>query len=330
MNNTIATVIIPVYNEEKYIENCVKSLLNQDFSKEQMEWLFIDGNSEDTTVTILNSMAKDYPRLIRIIDNPNRTQAYAMNIGIRAARGEYIIRLDAHADYANNYISECVRLLETEEYDNVGGIAETRSKSEFGEIVTCMMSSRFGVGNSQFRTSSEGGLVDTVPFGAFRKDYLVKIGGFDERLDRNEDNEINYRIRKNGGKVYLSPTIKFTYYCRDTLRGILNMAFLNGKWTIIASKYCPGAMSIRHLIPFMFVFSVSLLIVLSIVSKFFLVFLLIEIVLYLSLNFLSSVKASRNARDFIKLIYLFPAFHISYGLGSFSGLCHVLKKDMKR
>ena len=325
----IVSVIIPVFNEEKYIENCIKSLLNQTFPKEQMEWLFLDGNSSDLTVSIIETFEEQYPALIHIINNPNRTQAYAMNIGIREAKGKYIVRLDAHADYDEQYIYECVKLLDTGMYENVGGIAETCARTKFGKTVALMMSSKFGVGNSQFRTSEKGGLVDTVPFGAFRKDHLLNIGGFDERLDRNEDNEINYRIRKNGGKVYLSPTIKFKYYCRDTLGGILKMAFQNGKWTIIASKLCPGSMSIRHLIPLLFVLSLITLVPLSFVSAWFGSILLFELVLYCSLLLIFSLKTNSNIETVMKLVLLFPAFHIAYGCGSLCGILKILGRDYR-
>ena len=323
------SVILPVYNEEKFISNCIESLLHQSFPKKEMEILFIDGNSDDRTVSIITRYSRSDPDFIRVINNPNRTQAYAMNIGIREAKGKYIIRLDAHSDYDEQYISECVRLLETEKYQNVGGIAETCSRTKFGQIVALMMSSRFGVGNSQFRTSSEGGFVDTVPFGAFRKDYLLEIGGFDERLDRNEDNEINYRIRKRGGKVYLSPTIKFKYYCRDSLDGILRMAFQNGKWTVIASKLCPGSMSLRHLIPLIFVLSLITLIPLSFVSIWFFRILLLELLLYCSLSLIFSLKTHSDMKSIIKLALLFPAFHISYGCGSLFGIVKILGRKYR-
>ena len=328
MNLTVS-VILPVYNEEKYISNCIESLLKQTFPKKEMEIIFLDGNSDDRTVSIISSYSRRDPDFIRVINNPNRTQAYAMNIGIREAKGKYIIRLDAHSDYDEQYISECVRLLDTEKYQNVGGVAETCSRTKFGQLVALMMSSKFGVGNSQFRTSSEGGVVDTVPFGAFRKDYLLEIGGFDERLDRNEDNEINFRIRKRGGIVYLSPTIKFKYYCRDTLDGILKMAFQNGKWTVIASKLCPGSMSLRHLIPFIFVLSLITLIPLSFVNIWFCRILIFELVLYCSLSLIFSLKTNSDMKSVMKLALLFPAFHISYGCGSLFGMVKMLGRNYR-
>ena len=321
----IVSVIIPVYNEERYIENCIQSLLEQDYPQNKMEFLFLDGRSTDKTVQIIDTFLEQYSSLIRIIENPNRTQSYAMNIGIMEAKGKYILRLDAHADYYKHYISECVRLLETGLYQNVGGVADTKARSKFGEVVALMMSSRFGVGNSQFRTSDMEGPVDTVPFGAFSKDYLVSLGGFDERLNRNEDNEINYRIRKNGGVVYLSPKIRFTYYCRDTLKGILSMAFQNGKWTLIASRLCPGSMSLRHLIPLLFVLSIIALIVLGHFFAVSYLLLMLELALYFSLAFLFSIKTKADFKMILQLLLLFPAFHISYGCGSIFGIITVIR-----
>lgn len=321
----IVSVIIPVYNEERYIENCIQSLLEQDYPQNKMEFLFLDGRSTDKTVQIIDTFLEQYSSLIRIIENPNRTQSYAMNIGIMEAKGKYILRLDAHADYDKHYISECVRLLETGLYQNVGGVADTKARSKFGEVVALMMSSRFGVGNSQFRTSDMEGPVDTVPFGAFSKDYLVSLGGFDERLNRNEDNEINYRIRKNGGVVYLSPKIRFTYYCRDTLKGILSMAFQNGKWTLIASRLCPGSMSLRHLIPLLFVLSIIALIVLDHYFAVSYLLLMLELALYFSLALLFSIKTKADFKMILQLLLLFPAFHISYGCGSIFGIITVIR-----
>lgn len=321
----IVSVIIPVYNEERYIENCIQSLLEQDYPQNKMEFLFLDGRSTDKTVQIIDTFLEQYSSLIRIIENPNRTQSYAMNIGIMEAKGKYILRLDAHADYDKHYISECVRLLETGLYQNVGGVADTKARSKFGEVVALMMSSRFGVGNSQFRTSDMEGPVDTVPFGAFSKDYLVSLGGFDERLNRNEDNEINYRIRKNGGVVYLSPKIRFTYYCRDTLKGILSMAFQNGKWTLIASRLYPGSMSLRHLIPLLFVLSIIALIVLDHFFAVSYLLLMLELALYFSLALLFSIKTKADFKMILQLLLLFPAFHISYGCGSIFGIITVIR-----
>ncbi|MEF9974165.1 MAG: glycosyltransferase family 2 protein, partial [Clostridia bacterium] len=253
------SVIIPVFCEEGYIAQCLDSLLSQDYPRNDMEWLVIDGMSGDGTMEVLREYERAYSSLISIYLNENRTVPYAMNIGIKHARGKYIIRVDAHAGYAHDYISKCVHYLNTTDADNVGGVATTIAKSKTGAATAKMLSSKFGVGNSQFRTSGHDGYVDTVPFGAFRRSVFEKLGDYDVRLTRNQDNVMNYRIRKNGGKIYMSNDIKLTYYCRDSIDGVLSMAFQNGLWNPITMKLCPGSMGIRHFVPMAFVLSLVIL-----------------------------------------------------------------------
>lgn len=267
MDEVFVSIVMPVYNEEKYIVNCIDSLLQQDYSQNLMEWIFVDGMSSDNTKQLIQQYIEKYPTLIKVYDNPNKTVPYAMNIGIGNAKGKYIIRLDAHADYSKNYISKCVYYLNTTNADNVGGIAETKSRGIVGNAIAKMLSSKFGVGNSQFRTNGESGYVDTVPFGAFRREVFEKYGGYDERLTRNQDNEMNYRIRKNGGKIYLANDIHLSYYCRDSIKGIIDMAQKNGMWNVITMKLCPGSMGIRHFIPLAFLLSLILLPILSLLIK---------------------------------------------------------------
>lgn len=324
------SIVMPVYNEERYIDECLESLLRQDYPKGMMEWIFVDGMSGDRTIEILREYQKKYPGLITILSNRHKTVPYAMNIGIEHAKGEYIIRLDAHAEYKPNYISGCVQCLQETDADNVGGIAVTKGRGFIGSCIAKVVSSKFGVGNSQFRTNGESGYVDTVPFGAFKRDVFKKWGGYDVRLTRNQDNEMNYRIRKNGGKIYLSNDIQFTYYCRDTIAGISSMAQTNGKWNIITLKLCPGSMGIRHYVPLVFVLSIVCLFFLSFVHPAFLYLLLAELALYLALDIYASLKSADGIREFFLLLILFPIFHIMYGVGSLKGLISLIKLEGKR
>ena len=165
MDGIFISVIVPVYNEEKYLDACVSSMLEQDYPKELMEWIFVDGMSNDETPAMLEGYRQQYPDLIYVLKNPNKTVPYAMNLGILQAKGQYIIRLDAHAEYAADYFSKCVQLLEETGADNVGGVMETKSRTAQGAVIAKMLSSKFGVGDSQFRTNGADGYVDTVPFG---------------------------------------------------------------------------------------------------------------------------------------------------------------------
>lgn len=315
----IVSVIMPVYNEENYIKNCIESLLMQDYPKENMEWIFVDGNSKDNTKKIISEYADNYPDLIKVLDNPDKIVPYAMNAGIKSSKGKYIVRLDAHADYANDYISKCVYYLENTDAENVGGVAETKAEGFVGITISKMLSSKFGVGNSQFRTNGKSGYVDTVPFGAFRREVFEKIGLFNTKLIRSEDNDINARIRKNGGKIYLSSDIKFTYYCRDTVKGLLKMGLQNGNALFRTLFINPSAMSLRHFIPFMFFLSVIILPVLSIFFPFFLWVFLAEITLYSILDIYFSFSKNSFKCGLFSIL-LFPLFHLCYGLGSFLGI----------
>ena len=186
-----------------------------------------------------------------------------------------------------------------------------------------MLSSKFGVGNSKFRINSSSGYVDTVPFGAFKKEVFDKIGLYDIRLIRNQDNELNYRIIKNGGKIYLSDDIRFSYYCRDSVISLIRMALDNGKWNIITNKLCPGSMKIRHFIPLVFVLSLICFLLLSIFTKLLNAIFFMELILYLSLDIYYSIVSANQMRKKFILFFLFPIFHISYGIGSLIGICKI-------
>lgn len=323
------SVVMPVYNESKHIDRCIQSLLQQDYQKDDMEWLFVDGGSTDNTVDRIEKYRKDYPNLIRALKNEHKTVPYAMNIGISASKGKYIIRLDAHAYYPSDYISKCVLYLNTSDAENVGGLAETRANGFIGICISKVLSSKFGVGNSKFRTNGETGYVDTVPFGAFRREVFLKYGGYDERLVRNQDNEFNYRIRKNGGKILLCSDIRFSYYCRDTIKGLSDMAKKNGMWNIITMKLCPGVMGVRHFIPLIFVLSVPSLSLLGLFSFVFWRLLAAELALYLLLDVFFSAKLSKSIQEFMMLIFLFPIFHVSYGLGSVKGIAKLFSSEFR-
>lgn len=327
----LVSVVIPVRNEEHYIKECLDSILAQDYPQDSLEVFFVDGQSTDKTREILSKYQAWYPRLFFLLDNPNRTVPYAMNIGIRASRGKYLVRLDAHAEYAPDYISQCVHYLKTTDAQNVGGAVQTKSRGFVGGAIAQMLSSRFGVGNSQFRTDGKDGYVDTVPFGAFKREVFETYGYYDVRLTRNQDNEMNYRIRKGGGKILMSHDIKLAYYCRDTIRGILKMGFQNGKWNILTLFLCPGAMSLRHFIPLFFVLSLILLPLLGLLTPLFWWLLAAEGVLYLLLDLMFSgmLAAKSQTGYFPLLLLLFPLFHLSYGLGSVAGFA-VLPRFLKK
>lgn len=319
------SVIIPTLNEEKYIQQCIESMFKQDYVIDCMEWIFVDGGSEDRTVAVISEYRDKFPTLIRLVNNPNKIASSAMNIGIKAAQGEYIIRLDAHSKYSNDYISKCIYWIEKTGADNVGGMANTQAFTKIGKCIAKMLTCPFGVGNSQFRISEESGYVDTVPFGTFRKDLFDRIGPFEDTLARNEDNEINFRIRKNGGKIFLSNEIIFTYFCRESFSEIAKMAYGNGYWTVIAAEKIPGSMGLRHFIPLFFTIGLIGIPIAYFMSKILGYLGLIILSVYFLIDFIFSMKLASKFHQFFILLTLFPLFHVSYGIGSMIGIIELIK-----
>jgi glycosyltransferase involved in cell wall biosynthesis len=325
------SVVIPVRNEARHIDHCLRSLFAQDFPSERLEVLLVDGMSADGTLERVARWQTEHSN-IRLLPNRKLTAPCAMNIGIRAARGRYIIRLDAHSTYAPDYISNCLLYLDKTGADNVGGVMETRGDGFWGTAIALMLSSRFGVGNAAFRVGAADGYTDTVPFGAFRRETFDRYGFYDERLTRNQDYELNYRIRRQGGKIYLTNAIKLTYHSRSSLGALARNAFDNGKWNIITARICPGSMSLRHYIPFLFVLSLLVLPLAALCGgPFFLWALAVELALYLLAALASAGSALRRLSGltdrpgprllyFMALLFLYPLFHICYGCGSLCGL----------
>lgn len=313
------SVIIPLYNEEKYIVNCLESLKNQTFPLKKMEWILVDGQSTDKTVDLIKQYIAQNECPIILLNNVKRKTPYALNMAIKQSRGRYIIRLDAHASFYPDYIEKCVYYLETTDADNVGGIAETTSKRMKGKAISEMLSTKFGVGGSDFRVGEGNKYVDTVPFGAFRKEVFDRVGLFNTKLLRSEDNDMNARIREAGGKIWLAEDIRFRYYCRDTVGGILKMALLNGNALFHTLRENPKAMSFRHFIPFVFLMSLILMPILAMISPFLKWMFIFELVLYFTLDaYFSFVKM--RAKFGVITFWLYPAFHIVYGIGSSLGL----------
>lgn len=309
------SVIIPVYNEERYIRGCIESLIRQDYPIEEMEWIFIDGASTDNTKNIIEEYSDKFP--IILINNPLRKTPISLNIGIKNAKGEYIIRFDAHTAFKENYISRCIYYLKTTKAENVGGYVETKSNGFLGNAIAKILSSRFGVGGSSFRTKAIDDNVDTVPFGAFRKELFDKIGLFNEELLRSEDNDMNARIRASGGRILLVPDIVSTYYCRDSIHSLLKMGVQNGNALFRTFRVNKNAMSLRHFIPFVFLMSLIIFpIMIYFVNPIKYLFF-VELICYALLDIYYSIQAKKYG---IITFWLFPLFHLSYGLGSLMGV----------
>lgn len=326
----LISVVIPTYNEEKYISQCIDSLLKQDYPVRYTEILIVDGRSSDNTRGIVKSYSEKYP-YIKLLDNQHRIVPYAMNTGIQNAHGQYIIRLDAHAAYPSNYFSALIKHAKKYNTDNIGGICITDVKNKTNKTwaIKTALSHKFGVGNSMFRTGAlRPQIVDTVPFGCFKRDVFDRFGMYNERLERNQDIELNKRITKGGGKILLIPEITCTYFARETFSGLANNNYKNGFWNILTVYYTKNlqSLSLRHFIPLLFLLSLIMPVFLSIVNFNFILLAMFSLVIYTVSLLLISVSITRYR--VWKILYLFPAFmllHLSYGVGSVSGIFKIIK-----
>ncbi len=323
------SLICPIYNEEAHIVQCIDSILNQDLA-EPYELLLVDGKSTDRTAEIIQSYVKLYP-FVHLLENPKRTASCAMNVGIQAAIGEIIIRIDAHSEYPNDYCSRLVEALRTlPNAENVGGVAvgTNTETTNTAVAISSVLSHPLGVGNSQFRIgTNEIKEVDTVPFGCFRKSIFERVGFYNEKLTRNQDIELNERIRNSGGKIYLLPDLQIKYKARSTYSALAKNNFENGLWNILTLYYTRNfsALSLRHFVPLLFLLSLLVPTLLISFCPYFGILSALSSFLYLII--IIGMSVSLDCKKKCGVFHLFFAFlvlHFSYGWGSLMGLLKVL------
>ena len=326
----MVSVICPIYNEEKYITKCIESVLEQDYPTEDLKILFVDGLSTDKTRKIVSDYATRYNQ-IRLLDNPHRIVPYAMNIGIKAAKGDIIIRLDGHVEYPTNYISKCVHYLMTlPNAENVGGVCQTLPCNErnISQAIAIALSTGFGMGNSSFRIgSTEIRKVDTVPFGCFRKSLFERVGYYDYELVRNQDDELNGRIIKNGGTIYLIPEIKTKYFSRDKICKIRRMFYQYGLYKPLVNKKLGSPATARQFVPLLFLLGIVLGGILSAFSIYIMYIYFAVLALYLAIGlFIGCKYAVKYRRPMLTLLmpYVFANIHLSYGYGYLRGIYKIL------
>lgn len=320
------SIICPIYNEEKYIAKCIDSILVQDYPQNDMEVILVDGMSTDGTRAIVQEYAKRYP-FIHLVDNPQRIVPPAMNIGIRAAKGNIIIRLDAHAIFPVDYFSELVKHLQELEADNVGGVCRTLPVRDTAvcRAIANVLGSSFGMGNSHFRVGTDEIMtVDTVPFGCFWRELFDRIGYFDEELIRNQDDEFNGRIIKNGGKIYLLPQLVIDYYARDSVKKVYKMFYQYGLFKPLVNKKLGSPATVRQFFPPAFVLGVFLGPLTGFISKWFLVAYAAVIMLYFCLASYFSLKDSRSMKLILIQNWVYFVVHFSYGWGYLNGIWKLL------
>ena len=321
MPEATVSVLMPVRNEAAFIERSLGAVLGQDYPSERLEVIVADGMSNDGTPKIVSGLKTAHANL-RLIDNPREIVATGLNLALREARGEIIVRVDGHTVIASDYVRNCVKALTSTGADNAGGRMTPISRSLFGRAVSAATCSRFGVGGARFHYSQKQEWVDTVYLGAWRRDLFDRIGNFDETMVRNQDDEFNYRLRAQGGKILLDPTIKSEYQNRATPRALWKQYFQYGYWKVRVLQKHPRQMQLRQFVPPLFVATVVLLALLAVVIKAAWLPLLGVLTLYVLASVIGSVlTAVRSSLQVLPLLPLtFALIHFAYGLGFLFGL----------
>jgi glycosyltransferase involved in cell wall biosynthesis len=322
------SIIVPCRNEAKFIAKFLDSLLANDYPQTNLEVLVVDGMSDDGTRDIIKSYSERYG-FINLLDNAKKITPTALNLGIRRAKGEVIMRMDVHSEYPTNYISGLLSALVETGADNVGALCITRPGKDtvLGGAIAVAFSHPFGVGNAYYRIGiSEPRWVDTVPFGCYRREVFDRIGLFDEELVRNQDDEFNLRLIKSGGKILLVPQIVFYYYARDSLRKVWQMHCQYGYFKPLVIRKVGGVLTIRQLIPGAFVAALGGLTVLAPWSGWALLLdkILISTYLFASLSASWITAARTQARYGLVLPLVFSTMHFGYGYGYLKGVIDFL------
>jgi len=321
----LVSIIIPCRNEKDHIKNFLWNLIKQDYNNKNLEIIIIDGNSQDGTKDIIQQFIKKYKNM-KLLINPDKIVPISLNMGIKKARGEIIIRMDVHALYPKDYISKLVYWIKKLEADNVGGQCETVSftQSLKSKAIAAASASFIAVGNAWFRTGTRQlREVDTVPFGCYKKDVFKKIGLFDEELVRNQDDEFNFRLKKAGGKIYLIPDIVITYFARSNFIKLFKQYFQYGYWKTKILKKHKSLAAFRHVVPasfILFLLSFPLVYIIKNYIYFFMFCIGFYLLLLLFYSLKEIIKKKINPLAlFLSMTSIF-IMHISYGTGFLKGI----------
>ena len=304
------SVILPVLNEEKYLEDAVKAILAQKYDG-KIEVILAVAPSEDRSLEIAQRLHMNDARVV-IVDNPTGRTAAGLNRAITAAQYSIIVRVDGHSNIPNNYCHLVSEILEKTGAVNVGGVMAAEGQSLFQRSVARAMRSPLGVGASRFHTGGSPGEVDTVYLGAFRKEALLAVGGFDERFTRAQDWELNFRLRQAGGIVYFDPRLVVTYRPRSTIKALAKQYFEYGRWRRVVSRRHQGTINYRYLAPPFTVAATTISLLLGwLVSP----YLLIPALVYAVFILIASVVIGKSAGEILCLPTILLTMHISWGLG---------------
>jgi succinoglycan biosynthesis protein ExoA len=321
------SVVLAIRNEVKFIAESLSAILRQDYPAELLQIIVADGMSTDGTRSILREVQKGHPS-IEVVDNPGLIVAAGLNVALRAATGDVIVRIDGHTIVEPDYVRTCVETLEETGAHNVGGRMTAVADSPFGWAAAAATSSPFGVGGARFHYSSKEEWVDTVYLGAWRREVFDRIGLFDEELVRDQDDELNYRLREAGGRILLSPRVKSRYFARSSPSALFRQYGQYGFWKVRVMQKHPGQMRPRQFAPPALVLALAGLVLAAPFSRLARHGLLAIVAAYVLADGASSAAIALRARPQGAhwLPAIFPLLHFSYGAGFLWGLFHFARR----
>ncbi|MCP4367663.1 MAG: glycosyltransferase family 2 protein [Deltaproteobacteria bacterium] len=330
------SIIIACRNEENYISKCLESIINNNFPKESLEILIVDGMSEDRT----REKVEEYSTkcsFIKLLDNPKKVTPVAMNIGIRNSKGKVVILVNAHCVLNNNFLKYNIEYLSNVGADAVGGMLNTvnDSKSTISQCIPMAADSVFGSGGNRYRSrKTESFVNDTLPYCAYPRETFGKFGYIDEELIRNQDEEFNYRILRKSGKIFFTPKIKSLLFIRPSLKKLWKQHFQYGYFKPLVSRKVGTLLTWRQLMPACFVGSLIISVLCSLIIKPFIYLFFLVAALYLTTNLVFSffIAVKKGMKYFLALPIAFGTLHFSYGLGYLIGIFDfiLLKKHKKK
>jgi succinoglycan biosynthesis protein ExoA len=327
VSSPVISAVVATYNEEGYIEKCLRGLLDQTLSPEQYEIIVVDGCSTDGTRQIVQSI-DGFGTRVKLLLNDRRFQVFAWNIGMQAARGEYVVFISAHTEYAPDYLASCLDAARRTEADCVGAVQVPVGTGHFGGAIAWAMQSPLGVGNARFRYAKQESVVESVFGGCFKKGTLLRLGGYNESNRFDEDGDLSYRLRSSGGTIIVCPSIRVRYRVRSSLGGLCRQMFNYGYWRR-KTQLQHGAQAVPLRVfapPLLVVFLLGSLIGAAVWR------ISLSLVVPLSYSFFLLVaslvawKDVRQGRIAIYVPLVLAAMHLSYGLGYWSGTFSLVRE----
>jgi succinoglycan biosynthesis protein ExoA len=322
----LVTVVVPALNEEHFISACLDSILSQD--EANLDVLVVDGGSTDRTCEVVQEYAARDPR-VALLRRPGKTIAGSLNAGLQAAKGRWLVRVDAHSRIPQGYVSALVDHLRTGTWGGVGGRKDGVATSPTGQAIGAALSSRFGVGNSVYHHGTKVDVVDHVPFGAYPTSLIRGLGGWDERLEANEDFELDYRLRRQGHRLLFDPDLAIAWQNRQTLGDLFRQYRRYGRGKAGVAVLHPRSLKPRHLAAPALVASWVLAGALAVRWPW---LALLAVLPYAGALLLASVLAARGVRGWAARRMLPAAFlcmHVAWGIGLWEGVIAEIRGGLR-